>query len=230
MATSDASRLAFASRYSAETDSSNKGTAVASLSLTNGANAAALANLAVGVENGCYQVSLDGGATHYDVPLSQGGENLLAALNRLNPTGWTVTDYGFDISVTGTVYAGDSFRVADNSGSDRSSDNSNGLFMTRLQNEELSRKGAAAGSGSQSLTARYAGITSEFGSKVHTADVNQLAAEAKLTQSTESYQSATGVSLDEEAAHLVQYQQYYSAAAKVISAAQNVFQSLLNAV
>jgi flagellar hook-associated protein 1 FlgK len=39
----------------------------------------------------------------------------------------------------------------------------------------------------------------------------------------------SGVNLDEEAANLVRYQQAYQAAAKVISVANSLFQSLLDA-
>jgi flagellar hook-associated protein 1 FlgK len=38
----------------------------------------------------------------------------------------------------------------------------------------------------------------------------------------------TGVNLDEEAARLIQYQQTYQAAAKVLQVAQSVFQMLLD--
>ena len=41
--------------------------------------------------------------------------------------------------------------------------------------------------------------------------------------------SIAGVNLDEEAAHLLQYQQAYQAAARVMTTAQEMFQSLLQA-
>jgi flagellar hook-associated protein 1 FlgK len=40
----------------------------------------------------------------------------------------------------------------------------------------------------------------------------------------------TGVNLDEEAANLIRYQQAYSAAARIISIANETFDSLLQAV
>ena len=40
--------------------------------------------------------------------------------------------------------------------------------------------------------------------------------------------AGAGVNLDEEAAHLIQYQQSYQAAAKVLQVAQTVFDTLLN--
>jgi flagellar hook-associated protein 1 len=40
--------------------------------------------------------------------------------------------------------------------------------------------------------------------------------------------SVAGVNLDEEAARLIQYQQSYQAAAKVLQIAQSIFQTLLD--
>jgi flagellar hook-associated protein 1 FlgK len=49
-----------------------------------------------------------------------------------------------------------------------------------------------------------------------------------VAEQTESSRSAqTGVNLDEEAARLIQYQQSYQAAAKVLQVAQAVFDTLL---
>ena len=51
-----------------------------------------------------------------------------------------------------------------------------------------------------------------------------IAADAKLAQS-----SATGVNLDEEAARLIQFQQSYQAAARMLQVAQSLFDTLLQA-
>ena len=45
--------------------------------------------------------------------------------------------------------------------------------------------------------------------------------------SEQTLSSTTGVNLDEEAARLIQYQQSYQAAAKVLQIAQSLFQTLL---
>ena len=73
-------------------------------------------------------------------------------------------------------------------------------------------------------------LTSGFGTVVSNAQANATASEAKLAQSTDLYESNTGVSLDEEAANLVKFQQYYQAAARIISASQTVFDALISAV
>ena len=77
---------------------------------------------------------------------------------------------------------------------------------------------------------RYSLLTSEFGTVVNNASANATASEAKLAQSVAQYENITGVSLDEEAANLVKFQQYYQAAARIISASQTVFDALISAV
>jgi flagellar hook-associated protein 1 FlgK len=49
-------------------------------------------------------------------------------------------------------------------------------------------------------------------------------------QAETSRSSVTGVNLDEEGARLIQYQQGYQAAAKVLSVAQAIFDTMLQAV
>ena len=48
-------------------------------------------------------------------------------------------------------------------------------------------------------------------------------------QAEQRAQSHAGVNLDEEAARLIQYQQSYQAAAKVLQVAQSLFDTLLQA-
>ena len=51
-----------------------------------------------------------------------------------------------------------------------------------------------------------------------------------LTHATEARDSVSGVNLDEEAARLIQLQQAYQAAARLISTSQSLFASLIDAV
>ncbi len=50
-----------------------------------------------------------------------------------------------------------------------------------------------------------------------------------LEQAVASRDSVSGVNLDEEAANLIRFQQAYQAAAQMISVADQLFQTLLNA-
>jgi flagellar hook-associated protein 1 FlgK len=68
-----------------------------------------------------------------------------------------------------------------------------------------------------------AGKRSSFGFLVESQQNVVLALEAKT-------QSISGVSLDEEGANMVKYQNSYNAAAKVITAVQEMYDVLLNMV
>jgi flagellar hook-associated protein 1 len=82
----------------------------------------------------------------------------------------------------------------------------------------------------QSITNALGGLFSRIGSD------SQAAAEASTTRSNTSTQvdnlreSVKGVSLDEEAANLLQYQKSYQAAAKVIAAADTLLDTVMSLV
>ncbi|MEZ5739200.1 MAG: flagellar basal body rod C-terminal domain-containing protein [Burkholderiaceae bacterium] len=74
-----------------------------------------------------------------------------------------------------------------------------------------------------------------FGSMISTIGGRAFTAANDLQQSTTWQQSAvsardsvSGVNLDEEAARLIQYQQAYQAAAKVIATSQDMFDTLMS--
>lgn len=161
------------------------------------------------------------------VSKSTEGKNILAALDPDYKTKYGKTKYGFDISINGKVYAGDRFDIQINSNG--IGDNRNGLAMCSMQSEDLVADSSRNGI-KQNFTERYSMLTSGFGTVVSNAQANATASEAKLAQSTDLYESTTGVSLDEEAANLVKFQQYYQAAARIISASQTVFDALISAV
>ena len=79
----------------------------------------------------------------------------------------------------------------------------------------------------QTVTDAYASALANVGVRVQSAKLSadqsaSIAADAKTAQT-----SKAGVNLDEEAARLIQYQQSYQAAAKMLQVAQQVFESLL---
>lgn len=82
----------------------------------------------------------------------------------------------------------------------------------------------------QTLGDVYAALVATVGSNGQEAQVAATAAQGVLTRATQAQQAISGVNLDEEATHLVAYQQAYQASAQVVAAAQTLFQSLLAAV
>ena len=144
--------------------------------------------------------------------------------------GYTPSSYpGFEISIDGAVKPGDKFIISFNTNG--FSDNTNGLALAGLQTTDLVRKGSStAADNKMTFSEAFSSSLTSVGTQVSTFKTTTAAADAKLTQSQELYESIAGVNLDEEASNLIRYQQAYAASAKVITAARDTFDSLLNAV
>jgi flagellar hook-associated protein 1 FlgK len=69
----------------------------------------------------------------------------------------------------------------------------------------------------------YASLVYQVGSLTSSANAESTAATSTLTQLNDQLSSVSGVSTDEEAANLIQYQQMYEAAARVVSTIQTLF-------
>ena len=133
---------------------------------------------------------------------------------------------GYDVNFTnGSVVNGSSFAIELNL--DGENDNSNGNLLAQLQQEDMVY---SSENHRVSFTEGYADLTSALGSAVMSATTDLEAAKAKYAQSQNLFSSMAGVNLDEEAANLIRYQQSYSACARIISASQTVFNSLISAL
>lgn len=133
---------------------------------------------------------------------------------------------GYDVNFTnGSVVNGSAFYLELNL--DGENDNSNGNLLAQLQQEDLVY---SSDNHRVSFTEGYADLTSALGSAVMSATTDLEAAKAKYAQSQNLFSSMAGVNLDEEAANLIRYQQSYSACARIISASQTVFNSLISAL
>ncbi|WP_438863484.1 flagellar hook-associated protein FlgK [Neptunicella sp.] len=138
---------------------------------------------------------------------------------------------GYDLTLQGVPKPGDSFTIGYNT--DGFDDNRNGLVMADLQNMDTMRRTANASGGSTNLLTfheAYASLVGTVGERTASADVQAKAAKALVDQSTSWFESVSGVSLDEEAANLMRFQQAYSASARLISTAQSLFDTILSAV
>lgn len=99
-------------------------------------------------------------------------------------------------------------------------DNRNAIALQDLQGSELV-------AGSATLNESYASMVSDVGNRTNIVQVN-LDAQSGLTEQLRGVQqSESGVNLDEEAANLIRYQQYYQANSKVIQTASTVFDTIL---
>jgi flagellar hook-associated protein 1 FlgK len=82
--------------------------------------------------------------------------------------------------------------------------------------------------GNQTASSFLASFLSQVGSDVSAATTNNSAQQATLTQLTTQQNSLSGVSLDEEAANLTQYQRSYQAASQVFTIADTIMASAIN--
>ncbi len=131
----------------------------------------------------------------------------------------------FATSVSGTPGNRDSFTVAFNR--DGQSDNRNILALQGLQDKAT--VGVREGKGASFNTA-YGSLVQQVGSKTAQAQADNGATSAILTQAVATRESLSGVNLDEEAANLIKFQQYYTASSQIIKAAQETFNTLLSAL
>ena len=143
--------------------------------------------------------------------------------------GTPITLNGFELDLNGVPRSGDAFSVGKTLYP--ASNNGNALAFTALRDAALVGRGPLSGGGvggGTSVTDAYAAAMAQVGVRVQgaqsTADISgAVAAQAEALRS-----SSSGVNLDEEAARLIQYQQSYQAAAKILQIAQSVFDTLLD--
>lgn len=103
-------------------------------------------------------------------------------------------------------------------------DNSNALKLAGMESTKFML------SGTQSLTVVYDQLVADVGSKTHTASVSRTAQDVLLNQATGARENIAGVNLDEEAANLIKFQNSYQAAARAVSVANSLFETLIGAV
>ncbi len=137
-------------------------------------------------------------------------------------------DYpGYDVSLEGVPAAGDTFTLSYNT--DGFNDNTNALSLASLQGQKLVQLSSESTNEQRSFHDAYASLVGRIGEDAATATVSLQAAEAMQAQSENWFESVSGVSLDEEASNLIKYQQSYAAAARILSTAQELFSTILQA-
>ena len=122
------------------------------------------------------------------------------------------------------VAIGDGAQIAAAGSPGASGDNENALALSALRSARTLNGGTAT------YGDAYGALVAEVGTRTSQAEVNQAAQAALLDQATAARAAISGVSLDEEAAALMRYQQTYQACAQVIAAASLLFDTLIEAV
>lgn len=108
-------------------------------------------------------------------------------------------------------------------------DNTNIANMASLADKKLLFNNAS-GSPSQSILGGYSIMSTHVGSYVQSTQTQSTAQDNVFKQISNRRESLSGVSLDEEAANLVKFQQAYQASAQIIQASKSLFDTLIAAV
>ena len=134
--------------------------------------------------------------------------------------GDVITVDGVSFRINGLPESGETTDLTLEEAASGPGDNRNALALQNLQTEQLV-------GGRATLTQAYAGVVSDVGNRANIVQVN-LEASLGITEQLEALQqSESGVNLDEEAANLIRFQQFYSANARVIDTASTVFDTIL---
>lgn len=128
---------------------------------------------------------------------------------------------GFDFSISGDPAAGDTHTILNNSGAIGS--NTNILAMADLLDSKLLT------TANRSLSDINGSLLGMIGSQTSGIEASLAIENTLLSSAEQSLASINGVNLDEEAADLLRFQQAYQASAQIITVAETLFDTLLNA-
>ena len=134
--------------------------------------------------------------------------------------GSTVEHNGWKVSFNGPIQANDKFSIRGNAY--QAGDNRNLLNIIDLQAD----KDIFSGRGD--FTEVYTDIMGGLGNSLVQAAVNRDAQQIIVDQAQSKRDETSAVSLDEEAANLLRFQQAYQASAQIISAANKLFDTILS--
>ena len=204
VAVSDPSRIAAATPVTGQADLDNIGTGKLSGLKVDDAGDTDLLNDAVIEFIDAGQYTIDGAGPYAFTP------------------GQTISANGWSLTLDGAPAAGDQFRVGRTSA--RSGDNGNAALLANLDDARVLNGGTV------SLNGALGGLTTMVGSAARQAQYSADAQQVIHDEAQAARDSVSGVNLDEEAANMLRLQQAYQAAAQIISTADTMFQSILNAV
>lgn len=128
----------------------------------------------------------------------------------------------FNLNISGVPKAGDTLQIATTTYP--TSNNGNAISMLKLRDKAMV---SVDGVSNATVTDAYAQMIGSLGVIVQGGQTAADISKTLQTSADQTLSSTTGVNLDEEAARLIQYQQSYQAAAKVLQIAQSIFDTLL---
>lgn len=188
-----------------------------------------------------YKITFDANGANYTVTNKKSGLPLVPPVTGPYVSGGTISLPGIDVTISGAISPTDSFtvspltnavrnfgvnvtdpqKIAASSSTNAPGDNTNALAISQLTNNTQS---ALANS---TFSDYYSSIVSAVGT-IKSQTASSLTFDKNLLSTLQAKQnSISGVSLDEEAANLVQEQNAYQAGARVITVADELMQTVL---
>ena len=156
-------------------------------------------------------------ADHYEI--WETNSNVMVAERDYDTSEATLSYRGLTLNFSAALQSGDTFSIDGNE--DGIGNNEAMIEMSSLEDKRL------ATLGNLTMTESYIERVSEVGSVAQQASISRDALKVVYQQALEARDSLAGVSLDEEAAALVRFQQAYQANAKVMQVANDLFDAIL---
>ena len=210
----DPQGLAIASPVSAVASSNNKGTlTLSSITALSGAGT----HPSKTEEPPVITFKNSGSSYTYEI---YRGESLVSegVYTPSDPINYSEDSSSWTISLKGIPQDGDSFTIQSNSNFSLDSGNAQAILDLRDLNMF---------DGLRPLTDGYAMLVASIGVKVQSAKSSQQISTDIASSFDKQKSTVSGVNLDEEAARMIQYQQAYQAAGKMMQIAQSIFDTLL---
>jgi len=129
-----------------------------------------------------------------------------------------VTYQGLRVGFSSPPKTGDLFTIDGNK--DGTGNNENMLALANLENKNVM-------GGGKTISAYYIDHVNDIGNIARQAAISQSALKVVYDQAVTARDEVSGVSLDQEAADLIRFQQAYQAAAKILQVASQLFDSVL---
>lgn len=174
-------------------------------------------------------ISFTDDSGNYNWELRDAGNAVVSSGTGTWTAGSTIALNGFELTLAGVPRSGDAVQVAPTTFP--AANNGNALSLLALRDAGIVGEQLLAGgvvSAGESITSAYASAMADIGVRVQSARSSSNISTAVATNAEAARAGVSGVNLDEEAARLIQFQQAYQAAAKVLQVAQSVFDTLLS--
>jgi flagellar hook-associated protein 1 FlgK len=171
--------------------------------------------------SGPITLTFDAANNEFDLSGGPGGSLAYDPASDAGGRAYSLSGYGdLRFEISGVPVDGDTFVLENNTGA--TGDGANALALARLRDERVF-------GGTTTLGGAFAEAVGDAGARTREAERAAEIQSIRLDAARGRREAVSGVNLDEEAANLVRFQQSYQASARVISVADNVFQTLLRA-